>query len=120
MNFFAGLLMFFGGLITLGIVRGIVALLTRGRGGFVTGTLIPLLVLVGIIVVGSAYLDNNGEIVPGTVMAKNEEINTYDTGTYNRYLNVDVQFQPKGDALPTTQRLPVDSALFDQLHTEET
>jgi hypothetical protein len=120
MNFFGSLLLFLGGMITLGIARAVSSILSRGRGGVVTSVIVPVLVVILIGAGASMYLDNNGDVVPGTVTAKNEQINTYDTGTYTRVLNVDVEFQPRDDSLRTTVRLGVDGALFDQLHNGET
>src|SRR5258706_3236966 len=116
MNIFASLLVFFGGLLLIYLLTAVIKFLTRGRGGMATGFFLPVLLVVLLGLGVSFYLDNNGDVVPGTVVAKNEEINVYDTGTYMRFLNIDVQFQPLNTGYPTTIRMPVNAALFDQLH----
>src|SRR5512140_3103844 len=100
MNFFASLLMFLGGLILLNVLFALARLMTCGRGGVGCGLIAPGLVFVLIVVAGSLYVVNNGYIVPGTVEAKNDQIVTYDKGTYARFLTVDVSFQPRGAELP--------------------
>ncbi len=83
--------------------------------------LVVFLLLVGIWVAPSVYLDTRGIVGPGTVVEKHEEIDRYRRSlSWGRRLSILVEYQPPEQDAPSRASISVDEATYDRLQIGDT
>jgi len=83
--------------------------------------LVVFMLLVGMWVAPSVYLDTRGIVGPGTVVEKHEDIDRYRRSlSWGRRLNILVEYQPPEQDAPSRAAISVDEATYDRLQIGDT
>lgn len=85
--------------------------------GAVLGTLL-MLALLGAVLAPAALVEAQGQVTPGEVVAKREEITMRRTG-WSRQIFVEVRYQPAGAYAPEVALIPVTARRYDQIRVEQ-
>jgi hypothetical protein len=72
-----------------------------------------LLLIIGVVVGYSLYLDNAGIVTTGRVSAKHETISVH-SGDWNRHFELQARFQVPGEAVPRYAQGNVDTLTYDR------
>lgn len=85
--------------------------------GAVLGTLL-LLALLGAVLAPAALVEVQGQVTPGEVVAKREDITMRRTG-WSRRIVVEVRYQPAGAYAPEVAQIPVTARRYDQIQVAQ-
>lgn len=85
--------------------------------GAVLGSLL-LLALLGAVLAPAVLVEVQGQVTPGEVVARREEITMRRTG-WSRRIFVEVRYQPAGAYAPEVAQIPVTARRYDQIQVEQ-